>query len=257
MDGEWRPHHGDRRAHLGPAPVPGAVDPGAGSPHGRRRGARRRCTRCTSARRGARSRGTRRPSLPSRSSLGELIVHLAAPTVRGAARKQPKHWSSTCSSPSTSRRSTHRCPRTSARVGSPMRSPSIRRTRARSREWGRVVGASERTLSRRFTEETGLTFTEWRTQARLIAALPRLAHGAAVANVALEVGYANPSAFIAAFRRVFGVTPRAYFDRPRRPGPARPRSPPGPIPASNPGRRLSRSHHVRVRGAVLPSRPEP
>ncbi|MGZ4691849.1 MAG: helix-turn-helix domain-containing protein [Acidimicrobiia bacterium] len=43
------------------------------------------------------------------------------------------------------------------------------------------------------------------------AALPLLANGTAVSNVAREVGYANPSAFIAAFRRVFGVTPRAYF----------------------------------------------
>ena len=32
-----------------------------------------------------------------------------------------------------------------------------------------------------------------------------------------RVGYANPSAFIAAFRRVFGVTPGAYFDRPADP----------------------------------------
>jgi AraC-like DNA-binding protein len=77
------------------------------------------------------------------------------------------------------------------------------------------VRASERRLSRRFVEETGLTFTEWRTQARLIAALPLLADGAAVANVALGVGYSTPSAFIAAFHRGFGVTPRAYFDRPR------------------------------------------
>jgi AraC-like DNA-binding protein len=81
-------------------------------------------------------------------------------------------------------------------------------------EWGRAVGASERTLSRRFAAETGLTFTEWRTQARLMAAFPLLAGGAAVASVALDVGYANPSAFIAAFRRQFGMTPRAYFNRP-------------------------------------------
>ncbi len=81
-------------------------------------------------------------------------------------------------------------------------------------EWGRAAGASERTLSRRFVEETGLSFTEWRAQARLAAALPHLANGASIASVGRDVGYANPSAFIAAFRRVFGVTPGAYFDRP-------------------------------------------
>jgi AraC-like DNA-binding protein len=77
--------------------------------------------------------------------------------------------------------------------------------------WGRAVGASERTLSRRFVAETGMSFSEWRTRARVVAALPRLAAGDSVAATGREVGYANTSAFIAAFRRTFGVTPRAYF----------------------------------------------
>jgi AraC-like DNA-binding protein/quercetin dioxygenase-like cupin family protein len=78
--------------------------------------------------------------------------------------------------------------------------------------WGRTVGASERTLSRGFVAETGMTFTEWRTRARMVAALPRLAAGEPVAAVGRAVGYVNASAFIAAFRRTFGVTPRAYFE---------------------------------------------
>jgi AraC-like DNA-binding protein len=81
-------------------------------------------------------------------------------------------------------------------------------------EWGRVVGAGERTLMRAFAAGTGLTFHQWRTRARIIAALPRLAEGVAVAAVAPTVGYATASAFGAAFRRVLGTTPSAYLGEP-------------------------------------------
>lgn len=82
-------------------------------------------------------------------------------------------------------------------------------------EWGREVGASDRTLARAFTTGTGMTFAAWRTQLRLGAALPLLADGSSVANAAHAVGYANPSAFIAAFRRAFATSPGAYFTRER------------------------------------------
>jgi AraC-like DNA-binding protein len=80
-------------------------------------------------------------------------------------------------------------------------------------DWARIAGASPRTLMRLFLKETGLSFREWRRQARLLAALERLAQGEAVTTVALDLGYASPSAFIQAFREVLGVTPARYFDR--------------------------------------------
>lgn len=78
-------------------------------------------------------------------------------------------------------------------------------------EWGRDVGASDRTLTRAFVRETGLRFDEWRTRARVTAAVQLLATGVPVARVATDVGYATSSAFGAAFRRVTGTTPSAYF----------------------------------------------
>lgn len=81
-------------------------------------------------------------------------------------------------------------------------------------EWGRVVGAGERTLMRAFVAGTGLTFHQWRTRARILAALPRLAEGISVAAVAPAVGYATASAFGSAFRRVLGTTPTAYLGTP-------------------------------------------
>jgi AraC-like DNA-binding protein len=76
---------------------------------------------------------------------------------------------------------------------------------------GPHVGASSRTLQRLFLDETGMTFTQWRTHARLQAAIGLLAEGEPVARVAGRVGYATASAFVAAFRRVTGHTPAAYF----------------------------------------------
>ncbi|WP_223144737.1 helix-turn-helix domain-containing protein [Mycetocola sp. JXN-3] len=75
----------------------------------------------------------------------------------------------------------------------------------------RQVGSSSRTLLRLFVAETGLTFTQWRVNARLQAAMAYLAAGEPVGRVADRVGYATASAFVAAFRRVTGHTPAAYF----------------------------------------------
>jgi len=78
-------------------------------------------------------------------------------------------------------------------------------------EWGRTVGASERTLARSFLADTGLPFGRWRSLLRLSAAMVDLAAGAPVSSVARTVGYESTSAFVAAFRRETGVTPAAYF----------------------------------------------
>ncbi len=88
-------------------------------------------------------------------------------------------------------------------------SPDDNRTLA---DWSRDLGASERTLARLFVKETGLTFGHWRQQARLLAALARLARGDSVTEIAMDLGYASQSAFIAMFRRALGKTPARYFD---------------------------------------------
>jgi AraC-like DNA-binding protein len=78
-------------------------------------------------------------------------------------------------------------------------------------EWGRLVGASGRTLARVIERETGMGFERWRTHIRIAAALAKLAGGSTVTRAAHDVGYATPSAFVAAFRRTTGTTPGAYF----------------------------------------------
>ncbi|MCR9219363.1 MAG: helix-turn-helix transcriptional regulator [Alphaproteobacteria bacterium] len=73
------------------------------------------------------------------------------------------------------------------------------------------AGASARTLARLFQRETGLSFGQWRTRRRLLAAIERLADGAPVTAIAYDLGYDSPSAFVAMFRRETGTTPARFF----------------------------------------------
>lgn len=79
--------------------------------------------------------------------------------------------------------------------------------------WARAVHTSERTLSRRFIADTGMSFGAWRQQLRLITALERLAAGDPVTTVAIDLGYRTPSSFTTMFRKSLGVPPSAYFSR--------------------------------------------
>jgi AraC-like DNA-binding protein len=73
-------------------------------------------------------------------------------------------------------------------------------------------GMSKRTAERLFSRELAMTFSRWRQQARLLAALASLAAGKSVKLAAFESGYTSQSAFTNVFKRVFGTTPRRYFN---------------------------------------------
>ena len=70
-----------------------------------------------------------------------------------------------------------------------------------------TAGASPRTLARLFRAETGLSFRQWRQQARMAEAMGALTTGASPAKAAVIAGYASQPAFGAAFRSLFGMTP--------------------------------------------------
>ncbi|TDV05549.1 AraC family transcriptional regulator [Paraburkholderia caballeronis] len=80
----------------------------------------------------------------------------------------------------------------------------------RLEEWAAWAGLSPRTLSRQFVAQTGMSFAQWRQQARLLRALELVADGVSVTAIALELGYDNISAFIDMFRRATGTTPGRY-----------------------------------------------
>lgn len=77
-------------------------------------------------------------------------------------------------------------------------------------DWAALVHTTERTLMRRCQSELGMTLAEWRQRLRVVKAMPMLASGETVENIAQDLGYASTSAFIAMFRRLMGVTPDEY-----------------------------------------------
>ncbi|CAL9648297.1 helix-turn-helix transcriptional regulator [Streptomyces sp. Tu 3180] len=79
---------------------------------------------------------------------------------------------------------------------------------------GAATGVGERTLSRLFRRELGMTFPQWRTQSRLYHALRMLADGLPVTTVAHRCGWSSASAFIDVFRRSLGYTPGTHRGRP-------------------------------------------
>jgi AraC-like DNA-binding protein/quercetin dioxygenase-like cupin family protein len=78
---------------------------------------------------------------------------------------------------------------------------------------GTRVGASDRTLTRLFKADLGMTFPQWRTQLRLYHALVMLSENTPVTTVAHACGWASTSAFIDVFRRAFGHTPGTHHNR--------------------------------------------
>jgi len=89
-----------------------------------------------------------------------------------------------------------------------LKNPDIAKT---LRQWGEELGMSERTLARRFFQQTGETFGKWRQQVRLVHAMEQLQAGETVTSVSLNCGYSSVSAFIDAFKKAHGNSPGVIF----------------------------------------------
>ena len=76
--------------------------------------------------------------------------------------------------------------------------------------WAEQVGASERTLSRLFTKELGMSFPLWRQHLRLVCSLNLLETKLSVQEISFKVGYSADSSYIYAFKKLFKQTPQQY-----------------------------------------------
>ena len=73
------------------------------------------------------------------------------------------------------------------------------------------IGASRRTLERHFLSQTGTSLGAWYRLVRLHHGVAQLGLGKSTTEVAEALGYSSPSAFVVAFKGVFGTTPARYF----------------------------------------------
>ena len=80
-----------------------------------------------------------------------------------------------------------------------------------AQDWAARLGVTAKTVHRLFLKETGMTFSQWRDQVRLLHALRRIAEGWKVIDIAFECGYASQSAFTAMFKRHLGSPPSSVY----------------------------------------------
>ncbi|UNM95569.1 helix-turn-helix transcriptional regulator [Ignatzschineria rhizosphaerae] len=79
------------------------------------------------------------------------------------------------------------------------------------KELTKIVGASEKTITRIFQKETGLGYQAWRQQWRLLKAIELLSDELPLMDIAIELGFSNDSAFAQFFKRMTGKTPKQYL----------------------------------------------
>ena len=69
---------------------------------------------------------------------------------------------------------------------------------------------TERTLARHSLKELGMSLHEWRQRLKVIKAISLLNEGKKIESIALDLGYANSTAFINMFKRWMNVTPDQF-----------------------------------------------
>jgi AraC-like DNA-binding protein/quercetin dioxygenase-like cupin family protein len=88
---------------------------------------------------------------------------------------------------------------------------SVPEDKASVAQWAARCAMSERTLSRKIRQETGMSLWRWRHQLHVTLALQRMATGESVQAVALDLGYETASSFITMFKKTVGKSPGRYF----------------------------------------------
>ncbi|KQX19123.1 MULTISPECIES: helix-turn-helix transcriptional regulator [unclassified Sphingomonas] len=83
-------------------------------------------------------------------------------------------------------------------------------SKQRLSDWAGRLGTSERSLSRRFRADTGMSVAQWQIASRMMQAAKMLREGVSVTDVTYDLGYDGLSSFIAAFKRSYRMTPAEY-----------------------------------------------
>ncbi|KEY56996.1 putative response regulatory protein [Serratia sp. DD3] len=73
-----------------------------------------------------------------------------------------------------------------------------------------LLSVSEKTISRKFHSETGLSFGEWLRRFRILKSMELLASGYTVLDTAIAVGYDSHSSFSTMFKKRVGISPNNF-----------------------------------------------
>ncbi|MHC5202756.1 AraC family transcriptional regulator [Myroides sp. LJL119] len=79
------------------------------------------------------------------------------------------------------------------------------------KEFANEVGASQKTITRIFLKQTGMSYQQWRQQWRLQKSIELLAQGKNVCETAYDLEFSSDSAFIEFFKKYQRETPHKYF----------------------------------------------
>lgn len=79
------------------------------------------------------------------------------------------------------------------------------------KDWAERLNRSLRTFNRFFQAEIGMTFSAWRQHVVLMSALMMLGKSEPITAIALTLGYENPSAFSAMFKKALGHSPTEFM----------------------------------------------
>ncbi|EFN7983284.1 helix-turn-helix transcriptional regulator [Citrobacter sp. Cpo142] len=80
-------------------------------------------------------------------------------------------------------------------------------------EWAEKLHKSERSFSRFFGAQTGLSFSDWRQQACLLSAITHISAGKSITEVAFDLGYNSVGSFSTMFKKWLGQTPSSFIQR--------------------------------------------
>lgn len=78
--------------------------------------------------------------------------------------------------------------------------------------FAKEIGASEKTISRVFKKETGLTYQDWRLQWKFYRAIELLIENYSIGDIAQHLDFSSNSAFVDFFKKQSGLTPLKYAE---------------------------------------------
>ncbi|NHW58669.1 AraC family transcriptional regulator, partial [Escherichia coli] len=77
-------------------------------------------------------------------------------------------------------------------------------------QWADKLHKSERSFSRVFRQQTGMSFSQWRQQVCLLNSLTQILSGRGITEIAFDLGYNSAGSFSTMFKKQMGQSPSHF-----------------------------------------------